>query len=66
MPVTFGLGKPKENKSASLEIVWPSGKHETAKNIQPNQFITLQEGKGIVSQQPIAFAGPKAKSSPIR
>ncbi len=64
MPVTFGLGKPKENKSASLEIVWPSGKHETAKNIQPNQFITLQEGKGIVSQQPIAFAGPKAKSSP--
>ena len=65
LPVTFGLGKPKENKSVSLEIVWPSGKREAAKNIQPNQFITLQEGRGIVSQQPIAFAGPKAKSSPI-
>ena len=65
LPVTFGLGKPKGNKIVSLEIVWPSGKHETAKNIQPNQFITLQEGKGIVSQQPIAFAGPKIKSSPV-
>ena len=64
LPVTFGLGKPRANKTVNLEIVWPSGKHETAKNIQPNQFITLQEGKGIVSQQPIAFAGPKAKSSP--
>ena len=63
LPVTFGLGKPKGNKTISLEIVWPSGKRETAKNIQPNQFLTLQEGKGIVSQQPIAFAGPKAKSS---
>lgn len=65
LPVTFGLGKPKANKTVSLEIAWPSGKHETAKSIQANQFVTLQEGKGVVSQHPIVFAGLKAKSSPV-
>ena len=59
MPVTFGLGKPEANKGVSLEIVWPSGKKESARNIQPNQFLTLEEGKGIVSQQSIVFGGPK-------
>jgi enediyne biosynthesis protein E4 len=58
LPVTFGLGKPKANKAVSLEIVWPSGKKESARNIQPNQFLTLEEGKGIVSQTPINFNGP--------
>jgi hypothetical protein len=59
LPVTFGLGKPSTNKLISLEIVWPSGKKELAKDLQPNQFLTLEEGKGIVSQQPIQLAGPK-------
>ena len=59
LPVTFGLGKPRANKGVSLDIVWPSGKKESAKNIQPNQFLTLQEGKGIVSQIPIHLGGPK-------
>jgi hypothetical protein len=59
LPVTFGLGKPTTNKLVSLEIVWPSGKKESAGGVQPNQSLTLQEGKGIVSQQPISFSGPK-------
>jgi hypothetical protein len=59
LPITFGLGKPIANKLVNLEIVWPSGKKESARDIQPNQFITLQEGKGIVSQQPIQLAGAK-------
>jgi hypothetical protein len=59
LAVTFGLGKPAANKVVSLEIVWPGGKKESARNILANQFITLEEGKGIVSQQPIAFGGPK-------
>jgi hypothetical protein len=63
LPVTFGLGKPTTNKLVSLEIVWPSGKRESARDIQPNQFVTLQEGKGIVSQQPIQLAGPKPPAS---
>jgi len=59
LPVTFGLGKPTTNKLVNLEIVWPTGKKESARDIRPNQFVTLEEGKGIVSQQPIQLAGPK-------
>jgi hypothetical protein len=59
LPVTFGLGKPKANKTANLEIIWPSGRKDSARNIQPNQSITLQEGKGIVSQAPIVLSGPQ-------
>jgi hypothetical protein len=59
LPVTFGLGKPKPNTTLTVEIVWPSGKKEYARNIQPNQMLTMQEGKGIVSQHTIVFAGPK-------
>jgi len=59
LPVTFGLGKPRANKVVSLDIVWPSGKKESARNIQPNQFLTLEEGKGVVSQQPIHLNGPE-------
>ena len=64
LPVTFGLGKPKQDRTVNLEIIWPGGKHETAKNIQANQFVVMQEGKGVVSQHPIDFAGAKVKSSP--
>lgn len=59
LPVTFGLGKPKANKAASLEIIWPSGRKGSVRNIQLNQFITLEEGKGIVSQTPIVLGGPQ-------
>ena len=59
LPVTFGLGRPRVNKVVSLDIAWPSGKKESVRNIQPNQFLTLEEGKGILSQSPIHFNGPK-------
>jgi hypothetical protein len=59
LPVTFGLGRPRANKVVSLDIAWPSGKKESVRNIQPNQFLTLEEGKGILSQSPIHFNGPK-------
>jgi hypothetical protein len=55
MPLTFGLGKPEENKSLTLQIVWPSGKTDSVTGIRPNQIITVQEGKGIISSQPITF-----------
>jgi hypothetical protein len=25
LPLTFGLGKPQDGKTVSIEIVWPSG-----------------------------------------
>jgi enediyne biosynthesis protein E4 len=55
MPLTFGLGKPEEGKTLALQIVWPSGKTDSLTGIKPNQFITVQEGKGIISAQPIVF-----------
>ena len=56
LPVTFGLGKPEEGKTANLEIIWPSGQKDSIPNIKPNQFITIKEGKGILSAKPIALA----------
>ena len=57
LPLTFGLGKPGSDKSVSVQIVWPSGAKESFHDIKPNQILTLQEGKGIVSVQPINFSG---------
>ena len=56
LPLTFGLGKPGAGKTVSLEIIWPSGQKDTIPNIMPNQFITVKEGKGIISAQPIIFS----------
>jgi hypothetical protein len=52
MPLTFGLRKPEEGKTLTLQIVWPSGKTDSLTGIKPNQFITVQEGKGIIAAQP--------------
>jgi hypothetical protein len=56
LPVTFGLDKPEEGKTANLEIVWPSGQKDSIPNIKPNQFLTIKEGKGILSAKPISLA----------
>jgi hypothetical protein len=66
LPLTFGLGKPEDGKSVKLDIRWPSGHRDSIFNIKPNQFITIQEGKGIVSAQPIVFFPATSKSHPGR
>jgi enediyne biosynthesis protein E4 len=55
LPLTFGLGKPEAGKTVSLTIVWPSGQKDSIANVEPNQFITVREGKGIISARPIVF-----------
>ena len=55
LPLTFGLGKPEEGKTVSMTIVWPSGQKDSIANVKPNQFITVQEAKGIISARPINF-----------
>jgi enediyne biosynthesis protein E4 len=55
LPVTFGLGKPEDGKTANLEILWPSGQKDSIPNIKPNQFITVKEGRGIVTAKPISL-----------
>jgi hypothetical protein len=41
----FGLGN---FTSASLDVYWPNGPHETFKRLPANQLITLKEGVGVV------------------
>jgi enediyne biosynthesis protein E4 len=60
LPLTFGLGKPEAGKTVSIEIIWPSGQKDSLSKISANQFITVKEGSGIVTAQPIAFG----KSAP--
>lgn len=55
LPLTFGLGRPRAGKTVSLHIVWPRGETASFSGIKVNQFITLKEGEGIVSSQPIVF-----------
>jgi hypothetical protein len=45
----FGLGKA--TKVESVEIAWPSGLKESFKNVPANQFLTVQEAKGIVDKR---------------
>ncbi|HWO03019.1 MAG TPA: CRTAC1 family protein [Blastocatellia bacterium] len=53
LPLTFGLGKA--DKVSSIEVVWPGGRVDVASDVTANQFITIQEGVGIVARQPIVF-----------
>jgi len=34
-------------KVDALEITWPSGAHEVIKNVPANQYVTIEEGKGL-------------------
>jgi hypothetical protein len=61
LPLTFGLGKPDPDKLISMQILWPSGHKDSISGIHPNQFLTVQEGKGIVAAQPIDFTPKQAK-----
>ncbi len=56
LPVTFGLGKA--DKVSRIEVTWPSGRVDIVTDINANQEIVIQEGKGIIASQPIMFARP--------
>ena len=55
LPLTFGLGKPSPGKTVTVEVVWPSGRKDSLANVKANQFITVQEGRGIVTSRAIPF-----------
>jgi hypothetical protein len=63
LPVTFGLGAPEEGKTVTLDIVWPSGHKDHIPDIQPDQSITVKEGKGIVETRPIVFVPPSSRAA---
>jgi enediyne biosynthesis protein E4 len=58
LPLTFGLGKPEPGKSVDVAIAWPSGRRESLAHVAADQFITVEEGKGIVRAQAIVFSPP--------
>src|SRR5678815_221734 len=55
LPLTFGLGKPEEGTTLTLEITWPGGQKDSISNLKPNQSIVVQEGRGVTAQEPIIF-----------
>jgi hypothetical protein len=61
LPLTFGLGKPGTAKALGIEIRWPSGQKDAFAEVKANQFLTIEEGKGIVSRVPIHDAPSTAK-----
>ena len=70
LPLVFGLGKPEEGLTLTVDVTWPGGQRDSVSNIKPNQSIVIQEGKGVASSAPIVFvpvpaASPSPASSPI-
>jgi len=47
LALTFGLGK--DANVPSLEIEWPSGTKQKFTGVAANQFLTIDESKGIVA-----------------
>ena len=66
LPITFGMGKPEDGKTMKLEVRWPGGHKDLIADVKPNQFVTIQEGKGIVLARPIAFSPIARAAQPPR
>jgi enediyne biosynthesis protein E4 len=46
LALVFGLGR--DSKVTNLQIEWPSGTRQQLPNIDANQFLRIQEDKGII------------------
>src|SRR5438093_7209395 len=47
LALTFGLGSDPVVRAVDVE--WPSGARDHLADVEVNQFLTIEEGKGIVS-----------------
>jgi enediyne biosynthesis protein E4 len=45
----FGIGRA--TRADLVEVRWPSGTQESFKNVDANQLLVLQEGKGIIRKE---------------
>ncbi len=48
--LTFGLGQAQ--RTARVEIDWPSGQHDTLRDLKANATYTIQEGGKILASRP--------------
>jgi len=51
LAATFGLGK---DAAASIEIEWPSGTKQSIGSVAANQFLTIDESRGVIAREPPA------------
>jgi hypothetical protein len=56
--VHFGLGP---DTQADLTILWPGGATESFSNIQAGQWVTIQQGRGIVANRLFTQGDPNAR-----
>ena len=50
LTLTFGLGK--DTQADSVEITWPSGQHDTLKNLKVKATYAIEEGGKILATRP--------------
>jgi hypothetical protein len=50
LTLTFGLAQ--DTEAQTIEITWPSGQHDTLKNLKANSTYTVEEGGKILSTRP--------------
>lgn len=50
----FGLGSAKT--ADRIEVDWPGGRKETILNVKADQFVTVSQGAGITSSEPVKTA----------
>jgi enediyne biosynthesis protein E4 len=48
LPLTFGLGS--DPAVTALDIEWPSGAKQHLANLTANQFVTIDESKGVIAK----------------
>jgi hypothetical protein len=59
--LTFGLGD--KTKADAIEIAWPGGATDKLSNINADQTVTVQEGKGVVNSRAYGKAKAAAPNS---
>ena len=64
LPLVFGLGKPEEGTTLTIEITWPGNQKDRIADVKPNQIVTVQEGKGATATEPIIFVRTPVSPSP--
>jgi enediyne biosynthesis protein E4 len=63
--LTLSFGLAKDPVVQAIEVEWPSGAKDRATNVPVNQFLRIEEGKGIVSQAgPVTLTEAAPKPAP--